>query len=248
MRIDALQRRVIMDAEVLHTALKDILPTKMPVVYQHRHMNMASFVKRLNAATTDLNIHHTIAPDTRLGRNEIRISGEWLPDNLLPEDNSDADVRIRWHIYPHTRRRSMTPYLWKRWRVSYWSYVLHEFVHRAQGALRADGNTLVFKPEAADPEIHNEQKYLGDFDEIEAYAYEVALEMLCWYADQPFRDAFQQMQQEHTNPSSATYPIYSKTFADNPQHPAVQAFHRKIKAWHKSMLVNRDFYDSLELH
>jgi len=247
MRIDALQRRVIMDAEMLASAVEDILPIVMPPVYAHHQMYMGSFVKRLRLACLDFNVHHTLALDPEVKTKEIRISGEWYPSQLLPINDTDADIQITWLVGPGGRRQAVTPTNWPRIRFAFWSYVMHELVHRAQDTFRGDVSSRVFKPEAADPATQTEQRYLGDYDEIEAYAHGTALEMLCWYTNLPFSDAFRLMKLEQQDNADATYPIYRKTFAGNLRHPAMKVFNRKVNVWYNSICAHRAFYDQLGL-
>lgn len=57
-------------------------------------------------------------------------------------------------------------------------YLEHEMIHRAQYQSRSYKANRMYKSLAKDPEIREEQEYLGNTDEIEAYAANLARELM----------------------------------------------------------------------
>lgn len=252
MQLAVLHRRVMMDARVMQEAVADILPVKMPKRYQGRAFNLSSFLARLNAVTEPygvVNVMTVESKDSTVPPHTVMLTGTWLPEDLLPHEGSSADIRLEWHVAPHTRRQKWTQKEWSKRRFYFWSYLMHEMVHRHQDVYRNNGSfARVYRPWAEKQETQDEQTYLGDYDEIEAHAHDVALEMRIWYPDATYREALTQMKQTMlAAPFTSTYAVYLRVFRDAAQHPALPVFHRKIKQWWKLMGRQDEFYQFLHL-
>lgn len=252
MQLEAIHRRVIMDARVLQEAVAGVLPVKLPKQYQGKRFNLSSFLARLNAVTEPYGILNIIAgepDDAKIPPNTTLLTGTWLPENLLPCANSTADIRLEWHVAPGCRRQQWTQREWAKRRFYFWTYVMHELVHRHQDVYRSDGSfARVYQPWADKEDMQNEQKYLGDYDEIEAHAHDVALEMRAWFPTANYRDALQAMKIElFSAPFTSTYSVYMRAFHQASGHPVLPVFHRKIKKWWLLMGQQEEFYRSLHL-
>lgn len=249
MRLDALHRRVIMDASVIHTDLDAVLPAKIPAQYDNRVVYLRPLLRRVNTTTRLHNIHNDITNDPKVSKATVKFTAEWRPEELLPHNGSDADIHVHWMMHPRGRRAVMTQDTWTMFRFGYWSYVLHELVHRHQNYYRKDQSSpRVYRPISDKADIREEQQYLGDFDEIEAYAFDAALEMFARYPSDSWDENFAATKalpaSTHT---PTTYAIYKKTFAEAPHHPVITTFERKMHTWYAIMLPYRDFYRELEL-
>jgi hypothetical protein len=252
MQLAAIHRRVIMDARVLQEALADVLPVKLPKRYQGRAFNLSSFLARLNAVTEQYGIYNAISmepEDARIPPNTVLLTGTWLPEDLLPQQGSSADIRLEWHVAPNHRRQRWTQKEWAKRRFYFWSYAMHEMIHRHQDVYRGDGSLArVYRPWAVKEDAQDEQKYLGDYDEIEAHAHAVAREMRTWSPDHTYREGIQQMKSDVLPaPFTSTYSVYMRAFRDAKQHPALPVFHRKIKQWWQLMGEQDEFYHFLHL-
>lgn len=210
-------------------------------------MNVGALLHRMNEHTKPFGVWNSIehpSKGAKIEKGQVHFTGEWTPYcTRIP------DINIRWIMHPHGHRVSMTPHTWRKWYFNYWTFLMHELVHRYQDQQRTDTSTArVFRPSAEKSELRDNQAYLGDYDEIEAHAHDVALEMFAWLPDESYAAAMRTMRSNPPFQSIATYPIYQKAFADTPGHPAMIVFHRKIRAWHKSMLQHRDVYATMNLH
>lgn len=248
MRIESLHRRIVMDARVLHEHLHHVYPVELPKIYQHQGMNLGSFLTRINAVTRPLNVVSAITNDGVARRQSISFSGEWLPECLLPANDETADIRIYWMTHPRGRRVHFTPSEWAHTRFVFWTVLMHELTHRHQDVYRGDTRAArVYRPHALAGARHDDQLYLGDYDEIEAHAHDIALEALHHYPGHTLSMALSKMAHPDTKPPSSTYPIYLETFAGSTQHPAVRVMHRKVRLWYATMQKNLDFYHTVEL-
>ncbi len=248
MQLVALHGHVMQDSLVLLDATRAVLPEKLPPEYAGRSIYFASLLKRLNACTLPLGVYNTMVEDVSMTPNEVKMTAEWRPYRTRVRKGQNADIRIRWHVHPLARRWVVTPTSWRHRRFYFWSFLMHELVHRHQDAARRKNTTsLVFKPAAEEKNLRAEQTYLGDFDEVEAYAHDIALEMVVWFPAMRYREAFQHMKTFHHRRITATYPGYAGVFGETPTHPAMRALRRKIHVWYRIMDQHRDTYQTLGL-
>lgn len=246
MKLDILHRRILIDARTAQTALQSVLPVRLPNEYRNRKINVSAFVARMNRITTALDIHNYTLVNPKAPQHRITFTGLWLPETELPWKNSSADVRIEWNIHPSSRRIEFTPKSWRRFRFGYWGYLMHELLHRHQIDRKESQDARSYRPEAAVQSIREEQEYLGNFDEIEAHAHDVAIEMMLLSPQVPFDVALRVM---HDQPPhhATTYNVYTQTFAGSPNHAATKVFKKKLKKWFTLVKREQDFYQSLQL-
>lgn len=257
MRIDYLHRRVMRDAQTLYAVLENVVPAQLPTEYSGRAINLQSFLNRVNRETEPLRIWHDIIhPDVGLmadrdipnSEGSLHYMGEWLPRSYVKTTGHDADILIHWIVPQNGRRVTYTPATWRARRFTLWTYLMHEIVHRHQGAMGTEAReSRVYHPQTTDLHLKEERMYLGDYDEIEAHAHDVALEMLAWYPDLSFTAAMAEVRaSRYPKNSYATYPIYLRAFTD-PKHPAFRVFQKKIRAWYQMMSKDRQTYIEMSL-
>lgn len=247
MRIHNLHRRVIRDMDMMIESVNEVLPVKMPSKYASQKMNLGAFIKRLNTATEPFNVINEIEDDVTTTKGTTTSSALWYPTELLPVNGSEADIRILWHPHPDAHRIKITPAIWARRRYYFWERVAHELVHRYQDVDRPEGSARRFKVRTALNDADAEQKqYLGDYDELEAYAHDAALEFVSWWPEASVRDACKLACAVDLHPHVwSTYDHYMSTFEVG--HPARTHFRRKVRQWHHAMLQSQEFYDKLSL-
>ena len=245
MRTPVLHRRIIQDVELMFDALNEVIPSKMPPRYETRDMNLGSFIKRLNTITEAFNILNEISDDNEIRVGEIVTSGVWLPEDWLPEHGSHADVRVLWHSAPSVRRIRMTPKKWQQRRYYFWERLIHELIHRHQCVFRPEDTlTKTFHVYIDDKKIHDEQQYYSDYDELEAYAYDAALEMVTWWPECNLQDAIHNAMALNGTVCS-TYDQYMSSFERG--HVVRKHFRRKLKSWFNTIRQAPDFYVKLAL-
>jgi len=255
MQVDKLHRRIVMDARVLHDQLAQVFPVTLFKQYEGRPISISAFVKRIDAITQQFNIKNILVYVDPVTKTDKRMffSGEWLPECELPRGDSSADIRIMWHVSRLGKMMQFTAIEWRRIHFYYWTFVMHEMVHRHQDVERGpDGpSTRIYRPRG--PGVVGavaiaEQTYLGDYDEIEAHSHDIALELIAWFPSLDHDDAMRELRTQYTDPAISTYAYYERCFADAIGHPAIGVLDQKIRQWHVIMRANLDFYQTLELH
>lgn len=245
MRTDALHRRVIRDCGDVMDAVGKVLPAKMPQRHEGHAINLAPFIQRLNTATEPLGIFNERKDDLEIPFGALVVSGLWLPQDELPENGSTADVRLLWHAHPTTQRIPMTQLKWNRRRFYFWLRVSHELVHRHQDARRdEDAGTRTYRVTADERDTKELQSYYANYDELEAYAHDTALEMVTWYPCATFHASIVGAGQTQGAVES-TWNVFLSAF--EPSHPAVDAFKRKVRSWWDVMRQTPEFYSRLQL-
>jgi len=233
--------------DAMRHAVGEVLPARMPKKYHQQKLNLRPFIRRLNTVTEPFKVFNELQLDNAMPVGSVVASGLWLPKDDLPEDGSYADIRVIWHTHPKTRRVTLTPLKWDRRRFYYWQRIGHELVHRYQEASRPpDAEARTYRVAATARKEKEQQAYYGNYDELEAYAHDAALEMMLWYSAYSFHDAQKWM--ENWGLAGAVVPTYNTYLAVfDPSHPAVPAFKRKCHAWWDIMQKSKDFYAKLEL-
>jgi hypothetical protein len=239
MQVDALHRSIADDVRVMHTTVRRTLPAGMPARAGHA-MNLKAFVRRLNVVMEPLRVFNEMKTDAEVDPGSVRTTGLWVPKHELPENGSAADIRIIWHM--KTKRVQMTQPEWTRRRYFFWQTYMHELVHRYQN----QRNIRVYRPQTSSRDGRAEQTYYCNYDEIEAYAHDAALELLTWWGHLPFREATTEALMYHGRVVTPTYLLYDATFGDTPDHPALKQFKRKLRLWYDVVKAS-EIYQLIQL-
>jgi hypothetical protein len=241
----------------MREAVEKVLLPKTQQQYTGKSMYIVPFLARLNVVTIPFKVINVLVEDTAVKTpKDSYITAQWLPTRSTrvatyteARPRRPVDIHIEWHVHPQGHRCGITPSDWK-WRHFYfWAYLMHELTHRHQyGGRSKDAAKIVFPPmETEDAEIRDQQSYLGDYDEVEAYAHDIALEMTVWFPTMRYREAFAQMLNIDSKLIAATYPIFAEAFVKVPEHPAMRTLQKKIREWYDIMNTRRDIYQTLQL-
>lgn len=245
MRVDTLHRRMMNDVKAMQDAVEPVLPVQMPKVYETRHMNLSSFINRLNEVTEPLGLFHERKDDPELEPDGFTTAGLWLAKSELPQNNSSADLRLLYHVHPDTSRIRWTGAMWNRRRFFWWQMFMHELVHRYQDVYHE--GTRVYVPRSDQRDTKEAQEYYGKYEEIEAHGHSCAMELMMWWPGATFREAVREAMTCTSRMVTPTYCLYDQTFADTPNHPAYAHFKRKTRQWFDQLVKQPDIYKMLAL-
>lgn len=226
--------------------LEELYPRIAPVfdaiithnVADGRAVNVRSLITRFNRALKGTNVR-VVRELTKKFGSVAENNGQYYPaiGGFCYESprGTVAKIKIILCIHPSTSRIALTEESWEYFKYRFLKCLSHELVHRAQfeNGRRCD-NVLVFRPHAL-PGIPKKtirnQEYLGDMDEVEAYAHDCVEE---WYYLNPttpltLRSVKAEFRDHGGRIPSIQY--YYETFLGDEHHPSVQRFFRKVKAW-----------------
>ena len=250
MRLDALHRRVVMDARVIQQKVNDVFPRKLPAEYRGRATNIQAFLNRLNTVTEPFGVRNVIVDDPRLPKNVNKMTAYWIAERELPYEQSMADIRLEWHVHPQAHRMVWNARTWAQRRFFFWTFLMHELCHRHQNIYRENRDqheSRTYRSDATHEDIRSDQEYLGDYDEIEAYAHDVAFEMLIQFPELSFTEALSAVAGQADADDPSSYSFFMKAFETSPKHPALKIFQKKIRQWYRILSGNMEFYHSLHL-
>lgn len=240
MNLQLLNQTITHESAILYPRVNAVFNKIIGVVHTRQsNVNVHSFVARMNAALKGTKVTLSTEVTKRFGTPQDT-DGEYYPamGGYCFEPSSPsvtARIKLIMCIHPDTNRIPLSIESWEYFRWRFLKCLTHELVHRAQFKNgRKQHNVLVFRPQAA-PNLPKsalrEQEYLGDMDEVEAYAHDCANE---WYYLNPniplTLRAIKQEFRNHGGRSSAIQYYYDTFFGDE-THPSVQRLFRKIKKW-----------------
>lgn len=251
MRVDALHRRLTNDVKCIHDAITHLWPEDLPAKYTDHSINLQSFLNRLNEYTESFGIHNRIKHDPEMKQGVVVNSAWWYHQDILPIAGATADIHILWHTHPHGHRIHWDKSTWYRRRFFFWQFIMHELIHRYQAEFRKRDHgpragAMQFAADARDSTKEREmQEYLGDYDEVETYAFMTALEVFSWWPEYSLQEAFQQSLQYTGRTITPTFNFFTVCFEKNA--PAVKTYKRKTRAWLAMMKKHPEVYAMLRL-
>ena len=206
-----------------------------------RAVNIKSFTERLNVVLRPFAIRITTEVNNSFG-NPQENGGKYYPaiGGFCFEPSSplkQARINVVLCVHSVTNRLDLPIDSWHYFQFRLLKVINHELVHRAQyQSGRKRTNSLIFRPQVSasmDMHIYNEQRYLGDIDEIEAYARDCVEEWNYLQFDMPLTMASlkRQFRQQHSILPSIEY--YQDVFKHDETHPSVRRFFRKVMEWNK---------------
>ena len=248
MQLLTLHKKITDDALSMRKAVESVLTPMSQQRYRGPSMYIAPFLSRLNEVTTPFKVNNELVDDTTLDPTGLQLTAQWWPTRLKARPRRRIDIHIEWHVHPRGHSYGVHTSDWQCRHFYFWSYVMHELAHRHQNNHRSvDVLSQKFIPTADDEDLWDLQKYLGDFDEVEAYAHDIALEMVVWFPTLGYRAAFAQMKKFQHELINASYPLFAIAFDETPKHPAMLLLRKKIQGWYRIMDTQRDIYRALQL-
>jgi hypothetical protein len=163
--------------------------------------------------------------DDKVDRNQVVVGGLYDPH----EDEANfSSIFIYIHFNPKQKNIYIKDIDWPQTCVNLIECVGHEIIHQEQFRSRDfDIGPHLFVSKKEDRELRDDQEYLGNPDEIEAYGYSIAAEI--YLKDNPAKISGRNVVK------TAMYKTYCKTFG--PNHPIVRQvlehtlkYYTKLKA------------------
>lgn len=242
MNLHVLEQSVTQNLNILRPIVDNIFDDTIEVASRtKRSVNLNSFVKRMNVALKGTQVRVVTQVSTTFD-DPNKTQCQYYPAmggicyEPLETHKTRAKIRIILIAYPGVGRLSLSPDAWEYFRYRFLKTLCHELVHRAQFSRgRTHDNKLIFRPHAAanlDKTILREQEYLGDIDEVEAYAHDCVEEWHYIHPERPLTSRqIKQVFQDHGGKIPALQ-FYYETYNGDTEHPCVRRLFRKVKDWH----------------
>jgi hypothetical protein len=107
--------------------------------------------------------------------NSINLNAYYDPDE---DEEDEKPFELALVFNPKDKEIKMDRAGWREFASQVIDYLEHEMIHQYQYRSRDFHPNREFRSKAKDPETKKQQEYLGNSDEIEAYAYNLANELL----------------------------------------------------------------------
>lgn len=238
MNIVTLNNYVMHTFEAIRPDLDRVFETTINRAAQGRRTNIKTFVKTLCQTLKP----HRVRVTTEV-QEEYRAKGpslQWYPPlggYCFETFGKPSKIEVVICTHASSNRLDLDLDGWRYFQYRFYKTLLHEMVHRAQFAHGKHARTLVFRPHSHayhDKYQFLEQKYLGEIDEVEAYAHDCVEE---WHHLFPHTKLTMRGLKEDFRGTRRLPAVsyYYDVFQGDETHPAVQRLFRKVNAWNDVM-------------
>lgn len=239
MNLQTLNQSVSRNADELYPIVNGVFDTVIKrAVDTGRAVNVRTFIQTLNREFKGTRVRVTRELTKQFG--SVRENnGQYYPAIgaycYEATRKNPARIKIILCIHPSTNRLDLSNESWEYFKYRFLKCLGHELVHRAQfeNGRRID-NALIFRPHSfphLPKRVLQAQTYLGDMDEVEAYAHDCVEE---WYYLNPRTSLTMRAIKEEFRNNGGRLPAiqyYHETFLGDESHPSVRRFFRKVKDW-----------------
>lgn len=203
-------------------------------------VNVAPFLTRMNKALEGSGVRVRLERNAKYGK-PSDTEGTFYPSLggycYEPSDPGEKMARVQLVvcIHPTINRFPLSIAGWQYFRFRFLKTAAHELVHRGQYAANRDlTNPLIFRPSILIHEnrnAFNQQVYLGDLDEIEAYARDAVEEWYYFYPNVSL--TIDGLKKDFRGPRQLpAIQYYYETFHTDDALP-VQRLFLKIREWNR---------------
>jgi hypothetical protein len=163
--------------------------------------------------------------DAKILQRHIYMGGMYY-SNYDKEHRPSIEVNFSYH--PFDEFLTMTEYRWKRMSIRFADVVLHEMIHMRQFRARNFKSIPGYQSTAEWAKDRRQQEYLGDRDEMGAFAYNIACEMIDRFGYNPTIIKQYMDTNGATRHKNSWWYTYLKGFEFNHQHKIIIRMKRKI--------------------
>lgn len=242
MNIRSLHQSVTQSFDQIRPGVESVFEATLAKIDRRgRAVNIKSFTNRLNDKLKPFAIRVTTEVNDSFG-NPQENGGKYYPAIggfcfEPPSAAKIARINIVLCVHSDTNRLSIPLDSWHYFKFRVMKVINHELVHRAQyQSGRKRNNSLIFRPQVSasmDTHIYNEQRYLGDIDEIEAYARDCVEEWNYLQPETPLTMSSLKGQFRLPHSVLPSIEYYQDVFKHDESHPSVRRFFRKVIEWNK---------------
>jgi hypothetical protein len=144
------------------------------------------------------------------------------------DKSNKPSIEVNFSYHPFDEFLKMTEYRWKRMSIRFADVVLHEMIHMRQFRARNFKSILGYQSTAEWAKDRRQQEYLGDRDEMGAFAYNIACEMIDRFGYNPtIIKQYMDTNGARRHKNSWWY-TYLKGFDFDHQHKIIIRMKRKI--------------------
>jgi hypothetical protein len=155
----------------------------------------------------------------------VYVGGMYWGDN---DREKKKCIEVIFVYNPFEKKVALTKNKFEKLCVTFADVVLHEIIHMRQYRRRKFKVLPDYASTAEKTEQRREQSYLGCTDEIDAYAFNTACELLERVGSQEAGIKYLGKKVNKGRLKSASYRMYLKAFDYNHDHPIIKRFKKKV--------------------
>lgn len=137
-------------------------------------------------------------------------------------------IELNLHYHPSDVTLKITDYRWKRMSLRFADIMLHEMIHMRQFRARNFKSIPGYQSTAASTKLRKEQTYFGDRDEMGAFAFNIACEMIDRFGYEPTTIKHYMDSDSARRHKNSWWFSYMKTFSGNHSHPILRRMKLKV--------------------
>ena len=203
---------------MLYQAGADIVGQKMPVKLLHKRLS--SHIKSCLPVTIKKWQH-----DAKQERGYPYMGGTY--DSVLDKKGKKRFIEVILSYHPLDRETTITKYRWRRICSLFADTILHEIIHMRQYRSRNFKDIPGYESTAHYHKQRLDQEYYGHRDEMGAFSFNIACDMLDRFGYDPaaIKNYMDTIPKRH---KKGTYSKFLSTFDWDHEHPKVRQMKKKV--------------------
>lgn len=204
--------------------INDVLESKKDkLIGRSSHFYICDVLNRAFRKTEPFKFIYETYPD--YGRDDYSVSGVY---------DMEEDVKyVVLNFSKSCKTFTIKPEKWKEFKFAVSQVCQHEAIHQCQWSFVADPSLRSLDKEKLDfrnieGTVDEEQEYLADPDEIDAYGHDIAMEIMYFY---PRKDPFRVLQEIDRHRKLWSYNYYKKTFKNEDWSEIKNRLLKKAYKW-----------------
>jgi hypothetical protein len=154
---------------------------------------------------------------------------------------STPAIEVNFNYNPTDKKLKLTQYRWKRMAVRFADVMLHEMIHMRQFRARNFKSLPGYQSTAELAKERKEQEYYGDRDEMGAFAFNTACELIDRFGYDPNRIGKYMDSNECKRHKHTWWYYYLKTFGFDHSHPIIRRMKNLIMRQLENAYVGKPF-------
>ena len=185
--------------------------------------NIQKLISKHVKAWLPVKVVSSVVPDNKSGY--VYMGGMYHSDY---DKKYKTAIELNLHYHPNDATLKITDYRWQRMSLRFADIMLHEIIHMRQ--FRARNFKLIpgYQSTVANTKNRKEQDYFGDRDEMGAFAYNIACEMLDRFGYEPTQIKHYMDSNGACRHKNSWWYSYMKAFGGDHNHPILRRMKLKI--------------------
>jgi hypothetical protein len=166
-------------------------------------------------------------------------TGGWYYSGEDQKGNPAIVIEFSYHPFDETLK--LTEYRWRRMAIRFADTMLHEIIHMRQFRARNFKNIPGYQSTAASAKTRKNQEYYGDRDEMGAFAFNIACEMIDRFGYNPTEIKHYLDSNKAKRWKNCWWHNYLRNFDWNHDHKIIRRMKRKVLSQLENAHIGKPF-------